>query len=74
MKIRKSRNYETSGIDGEVTLFGVNIFDYPWHSTHKKIKVSDPLYHRAHTFEIYTVLINGVKYKFAAGKFSNCFR
>ena len=61
-------------MDGEVTLFGVNIFDCPRYSTHKKVKVPDPLYHQAHVFEIYAVVINGVKYKFAAGEFRKCFR
>ena len=59
-------------MNGKVTLFGVNIFDCPRYSTHKKVKVPDPLYHQAHAFEIYAVVINGVKYKFASGEFCHC--
>ena len=31
----KTWQYEKHGIDGEVELFGVNIFDYKWEDTYK---------------------------------------
>src|SRR5699024_10400419 len=34
--------YETFGPDGQCRLFGVNIFDYDWQTTGKRVKVQDP--------------------------------
>ena len=34
--------YETFGPDGQCKLFGVNIFDYDWQTTGKRVKVKDP--------------------------------
>lgn len=50
---------EITGYDGNVTLFGVNIFDYEWQNTCKSVKVRDPLYGQEYKFPIYTVIING---------------
>ena len=61
-----------SGIDGNCELFGVNIFDYEWETTGKRIKVKDPIYNQFHTFEIWRVEIGGQTKYFAAGEFSNC--
>ena len=74
MKMLKSKTWqhETTGTDGNVILFGVNIFDYKWKNTHKSVKVRDPLYGQEHKFRIYTVVINGQEQAFAAGEFSNC--
>ena len=36
--------YETFGPDGQCKLFGVNIFDYNWQTTGKRVKVKDPIY------------------------------
>ena len=44
--------YETFGPDGQCKLFGVNIFDYDWKITGKRVKVQDPVYHQEHTFEV----------------------
>ena len=44
--------YETFGPDGQCKLFGVNIFDYDWQTTGKRVKVQDPIYHQDHTFEV----------------------
>jgi len=38
--------YETFGPDGQCKLFGVNIFDYDWQTTGKRVKVKDPIYHQ----------------------------
>ena len=43
--------YETFGPDGQCKLFGVNIFDYHWQTTGRRVKVQDPIYHQEHTFE-----------------------
>lgn len=64
--------YETFGPDGQCKLFGVNIFDYDWKITGKRVKVQDPVYHQEHTFEVWQVEINGQIHRFAAGEFSNC--
>jgi len=34
---KKTWQYEKHGIDGEVELFGVNIFDYKWQECYKGI-------------------------------------
>ena len=49
--------YETFGPDGQCKLFGVNIFDYNWQTTGKRVKVKDPIYHQDHTFEVWQVEI-----------------
>ena len=64
--------YETFGPDGQCKLFGVNIFDYNWQTTGKRVKVKDPIYHQDHTFEVWQVEIDGQIHRFAAGEFSNC--
>ena len=51
--------YETFGPDGQCKLFGVNIFDYNWQTTGKRVKVKDPIYHQDHTFEVWQVEIDG---------------
>ena len=61
-----------SGIEGDCELFGVNIFDYRWEPTNKKIKVLDPIYNQMHETNIYNVNIGGKVLTFAAGEFSNC--
>ena len=68
----KTWQHEITGFDGNTILFGVNIFDYEWKSTHKSAKVCDPLYGQEYKFPIYTVIVNGQEQEFAAGEFSNC--
>ena len=64
--------YETHGVDGNVTLFGVNIFDYEWNGTGRRVTVRDPHYGQEYTFSVYTVTIDGQTHEFAAGEFSMC--
>jgi len=52
-------------------LFGVNIFEYEWRDTGKKIHVKDPLYKRHYEIVIWKVEISGVEHEFAAGEFGN---
>ena len=50
----------------------MNIFDYDWQTTGKRVKVQDPIYRQDHIFEVWQVEINGQLHSFAAGEFSNC--
>ena len=67
----KTWQYEKDGIDGEVELFGVNIFDYKWEDTHT-VTVLDPKYNNELHFSVYTAVIDGKEHEFAAGEVSNC--
>ena len=60
---KKTWQYEKHGIDGEVELFGVNIFDYKWQDTKE--------YNNELHFNVYKVVIDGKEYEFAAGEVSN---
>jgi len=60
-----------SGVDGNCILFDVNIFDYEWISTGKKIEVLDPTYNQKHTLEIYNTEIKSKTETFATGELSN---
>lgn len=70
MKMWKTKSWqlETTGIDGNTQLFGVNIFDYKWIDTKQRITVSDLNY----DISIYTVTIKDMQYEFAAAERSNC--
>lgn len=72
MKMQKSKTWqhEVTGFDGNVTLFGVNIFDHEWKDTGQSVRVRDPLYGQEYQFHIYTVTVNGQEQEFAAGEFS----
>lgn len=68
----KTWQHEITGPDGDVMLFGVNIFEYEWKGTGRSVRVRDPLYSQEYKFPVYTVVINGQEQEFAAGEFSNC--
>ena len=59
----KTWQYEKHGIDGEVELFGVNIFDYKWENTKEIAEGCD--------FPIYKVIIDGKEHEFATREVSN---
>ena len=65
MEVLKDKiwQYEKHGIDGEVELFGVNIFDYKWEDTKEIAKECD--------FPIYKVIIDGKEHEFATKETSN---
>lgn len=44
MKMYKAMTWqhEATGTDGNVQLFGVNIFDYPWKDTGESVGVKSP--------------------------------
>ena len=74
MKMYKqpSWQYETTGVEGNATLFGVNIFDYEWVRTGRRAKIKHPTFDEEDVFEIYKVTVDGVEYEFACGELSNC--
>ena len=51
--------FETSGFDGQCTLFGVNIFQYRWRDCRETAAVIDPHYGTEKVFHVYEVEING---------------
>jgi len=55
MKLWKSKSWqlETTGVDGNVRLFGLNIFDYKWTDTKEQVWVEGLSYEAP----IYTVTI-----------------
>ena len=69
---QKTWQHETTGVDGNAPLFGVNIFDYEWEKTGEKAKVTDPMYGQEYVFPVYKVSIDGQEYELACGEFSNC--
>ncbi|ALF24355.1 hypothetical protein [Fusobacterium nucleatum] len=73
MKILNEKiwQYEKHGIDGEVELFRVNIFDYKWENT-DTVAILDPKYNNEYYLNVYKVIIDGKEYEFAAGEVSNC--
>jgi len=58
---KKTWQYEKHGIDGEVELFGVNIFDYKWENTNT-VAILDPKYNNEYHFNVYKVIIDGKEY------------
>jgi hypothetical protein len=67
----KTWQYETTGVEGNTTLFGVNIFDYEWTETGEMAHVKDNLNGKDFKLPIYTVVIDYKKYQFACGELSN---
>ncbi|MBQ7325099.1 MAG: hypothetical protein IJW98_05105 [Clostridia bacterium] len=73
MKLYKERSWQlrTTGIDGNVILFGVNIFDYEWKSTGEHVAVKRECGWEDHA-DVYTADIDGKTRRFAAIEVSNC--
>ena len=63
---------ETTGDDGNVTLFGVNVFSYEWIDTGKKAKIANPMDSSVTFLPIYAVIIDGKEYLFACEEYRNC--
>lgn len=60
-------------IDGEkYEINGLNIWDFKWEDTGKKINIKDPLYGQKYCFDIYKIQSLNCEFFFAAGEFSNC--
>ena len=60
--------FETSGLDGQCKLFGVNIFKYRWRDCRERAAVTDPHYGVEKAFHVYEVEIDGQLRRFAAGE------
>lgn len=71
MKNQKEWKYAASGCEGDISLFGVKIFDYKWERTFAYLKIHDPMYGQEFNFPVYRVMIDNQYYEFAAGEFSN---
>ena len=69
MKMQKERTWQkfATGVDGNVQLFGVNIFEQKWIDTKEKVDVG-----ALYNFDVYEVYIDGEIKRFAAGEVSNC--
>lgn len=63
--------HHITGIDGNVILFGVNIFNYIWEDTGKMIfaEMNSLI---PNEIPVYRVTIHGSTYEFAAEELSNC--
>lgn len=66
-----------SGMSGDsahetLNCFGVNLYDYQWEKTGRKVTVTDPLHHEQHCFPVYAVVINGKRKEFAFGEYCMC--
>ena len=48
--------FETSGLDGQCELFGVNIFQYRWRDCRERAAVIDPHYGTEKAFHVYEVV------------------
>ena len=72
MRIYKNKTWQhiTTGAEGNVLLFGVNIFEYEWIAIGEKVSVKHPLYDQEFLFPVYKVDINNTEYEFACGEFS----
>lgn len=74
LKVYKEPSWqlETTGVDGNATLFGVNIFDYEWRSIGKKARIVSPLDGSVDLLPIFSVLIDDKEHKFVCEEQSNC--
>lgn len=63
--------HKATGVDGNVILFGTNIFECEWIRTGKEVTITDPVYKQKHIFSVYKAHIRGREHTFAAGEFSN---
>ena len=67
----KSWKHEASGTQGNVTLFGVNIFSCGWELTGKTARVQHPNHGHDFKFPVYSVDIDGRQKEFAAGQMNH---
>ena len=65
--------FEKTVCDGEeFKIKGINIWDFKWVETGKKIKIKDPIYGKFYSLGVYKIQNDNVDILFAAGEFSNC--
>ena len=63
--------FKKTGLEGNCTLFGKNIFNYEWRNTGQVVEVLDPIYNQKHIISVYSVDIGKRTVTFASGEFSN---
>ena len=57
----------------EFKIQGVNVWSKKWNAIRNEFAhVQDPLYKQPFTFQVYSIINDGVVIRFAAGEFSNC--
>lgn len=75
IRLRRTKSmtwhHEVTGTEGNVILFGVNIFEHPWNRTGETAWVRDPRYGQTYGFPVYTVNGADGSRLFAAGEFSS---
>ena len=64
--------FESTGVEGNATLFGVNIFDYEWTNTDMRARIETSLDGSFAFLPIYAVVIDGSEYQFACEERNNC--
>lgn len=62
----KTWQHEITGVDGNVILFGVNVFEYKWVFTGNTVVIKD------RAVNIYSVKIDDTEHLFGAIETSNC--
>lgn len=53
-------------------LFGVNVFDYKWKDTNKKVTIPDYLYNESKVFSIYQIEVDDTIFEFDCVELSMC--
>ena len=74
MKVYKEPTWqlESTGVEGNATLFGVNIFDYEWINKDKRARIENSLDGSFAFLPIYAVVIDGSEYQFVCEERNNC--
>jgi hypothetical protein len=49
--------FEKACVEGDCNLFGINLFDYKWVSTGKKVTVVEPSCNKPYDMNVYTVCV-----------------
>ena len=63
--------HATTVIEGDkFEIEGLNIWDYKWEDTGKRIFIKDPNYGQQYTFHIFEITEDNKTINFAAGEFS----
>jgi hypothetical protein len=71
----ESKKWECKSVifDGEdFFIKGLNIWDYKWELTGRKVTVKDPEYKKTFNADIFKIQFNQTQIEFVAVEFSNC--
>lgn len=66
----KTWQYELTGTAGNVELFGIKIFDYPWESAGKRAEVRHPS-GEIGSYQVKRIKVRDDSYEFIAAETSN---